>query len=135
MTTLTQSAQNHVSEKEFKLSSVRFMLHLEALGVLIAAVAVYFNQGFGTLTFFALLLAPDLAFLIYALDQKIGAFAYNLAHFVVFPAALIGVGIVGDWSAGIQFGLIWLSHITMDRSIGYGLKYSDEFKHTHLQNV
>jgi len=111
------------------------MLHLEALVVLIASIVLYFNQGFGTLTFFALLLAPDLAFIVYAIDQEMGILAYNVAHLVAFPAVLIAVGVVGDWSAGVQFGLIWLSHIMMDRTIGYGLKYPDDFKHTHMQNV
>jgi hypothetical protein len=29
--------------------------------------------------------------------------------------------------------LIWLSHISIDRVFGYGLKLNDDFKHTHLQ--
>jgi hypothetical protein len=29
-------------------------------------------------------------------------------------------------------GIFWLAHIGFDRSLGYGLKYSSGFKHTHL---
>ena len=135
MTTLTTTSTNTFNQGIKGMSTPRMMLHLEALGVLIASVVLYFNQGFGTLTFFALLLAPDLAFIVYAVDQKIGIFVYNLAHFVAFPALLILLGIVGEWSGGVQLGLIWATHIAMDRSIGYGLKYPDDFKQTHLQNA
>jgi hypothetical protein len=31
--------------------------------------------------------------------------------------------------------LIWLAHIGMDRTIGYGLKYPTAFKDTHLQRA
>jgi hypothetical protein len=31
--------------------------------------------------------------------------------------------------------LIWLAHIGVDRALGYGLKYPDGFKDTHLQRV
>jgi hypothetical protein len=30
--------------------------------------------------------------------------------------------------------IIWMSHISMDRVIGYGLKY-DSFKETHIQKL
>ena len=29
-------------------------------------------------------------------------------------------------------GLVWLAHIGMDCLLGYGLKYNDNFQHTHL---
>jgi len=31
--------------------------------------------------------------------------------------------------------LIWLAHIGMDRMVGYGLKYPDEAKSSHLSRV
>jgi hypothetical protein len=135
MTNATNKMNDRIESNTIKLSMPRLMLHLEALAVLIATIAIYFNQGYGTLTFLALLLAPDLAFIVYAADKKMGIFAYNLAHFVGFPALLIASGVLGDWSSGVQLGLIWAAHIAMDRAIGYGLKYPDDFKHTHMQNV
>ena len=35
----------------------------------------------------------------------------------------------------VQLGLIWLTHIGVDRAIGYGLKYPTGFKDTHLKRV
>jgi len=32
----------------------------------------------------------------------------------------------------IKIGLIFLAHSSFDRVLGYGLKYPDDFSHTHL---
>ena len=32
-------------------------------------------------------------------------------------------------------GVIWFSHIALDRLLGFGLKYPGAFKDTHLQHV
>ena len=32
----------------------------------------------------------------------------------------------------LALGLIWLAHIGGDRLPGFGLKYDDQFQHTHL---
>jgi hypothetical protein len=34
-----------------------------------------------------------------------------------------------------MLGLIWLAHIGIDRALGYGLRYPDAFRETHLQRV
>jgi hypothetical protein len=42
---------------------------------------------------------------------------------------------VGWWQARplvLALGLVWLAHIGVDRLLGYGLKYNDNFQHTHL---
>jgi hypothetical protein len=61
-----------------------------------------------------------------------GAYVYNLVHTTPIPAALIGIGWWQDRSLAVALGLIWLAHIGVDRLIGYGLKYDDSFRHTHL---
>jgi Domain of unknown function (DUF4260) len=33
------------------------------------------------------------------------------------------------------YGLIWLSHLGLDRMLGYGLKYPTQFRDTHPQHV
>jgi hypothetical protein len=81
------------------------------------------------------LLAPDLSTLGYLFGPKLGSVAYNLAHTTVWP---ILIGLAGwrlGWSWATSAALIWLAHIGMDRMIGYGLKYPDSFKRSHLQEV
>jgi hypothetical protein len=43
--------------------------------------------------------------------------------------------VVGDAELAVEVGLIWLTHIGVDRAVGYGLKYPTGFKDTHLQRV
>jgi hypothetical protein len=45
------------------------------------------------------------------------------------------VGLIVDAETAVQIGLIWLAHIGVDRTVGYGLKYPSGFKDTHLQRV
>lgn len=59
---------------------VRLVLRLEGLCVLIAASLAYSKLGFGWGTFALFFFAPDLSFLGYLVNRKIGAFSYNSAH-------------------------------------------------------
>ncbi len=34
-----------------------------------------------------------------------------------------------------RIALIWLTHIGVDRALGYGLRYPSGFKDTHLQRL
>jgi hypothetical protein len=45
---------------------------------------------------------------------------------------LLIAGIATDSPMVYSIALIWFVHIGMDRALGYGLKYRDSFKHTHL---
>jgi hypothetical protein len=80
----------------------------------------------------ALVLAPDLSALGYLRDNRFGARLYNAAHVTPLPAALIGVGWWQHAPLVCALGLVWLAHIGMDRLLGYGLKYNDDPRHTHL---
>jgi hypothetical protein len=42
---------------------------------------------------------------------------------------------MGGPSAALAIGAIWVAHIGMDRMLGYGLKYGDDFTHTHLGRI
>ena len=111
------------------------LLHLEGLALLAAAVALYGYHGFGWWMFALLLLAPDLAMLGYLINIRVGSIGYNLAHTYALPLLLAAIAVGADWQPGLRIALIWLSHIGLDRSIGYGLKYPTHFKDTHLSRV
>ena len=68
----------------------------------------------------------------YLINPRAGALAYNVAHHKGIAVALylLGVQIQLEWLVGA--GLIMLGHSSMDRILGYGLKYSDSFQNTHL---
>lgn len=113
----------------------RRLLHLEGLAVLVAALALYFDAGYGWLALVLLFLAPDLSMLGYLAGPRVGAFTYDVVHTYALPLALALVGVLGGAELATQLALIWLAHIGLDRLLGYGLKYPTGFKDTHLQRV
>ena len=115
--------------------TVRLVLRLEGLALAIAAVVLYADGDHSWWPFALLILAPDLSFLGYAAGPRLGAAAYNLLHNLVLPIALGTSGAVSDSETAVAVALIWLTHIGVDRLLGYGLKYPTAFKDTHLQRV
>jgi len=109
---------------------VRLLLRLEGLAVFLASL-VFYKMVHGHWGTFALLfLAPDLAFLFYAVRRSLGTIAYNAAHSYVLPIALLCAGTLH--SALLPYALVWTAHIGFDRTLGYGLKYKTDFGDTHL---
>jgi hypothetical protein len=53
-------------------------------------------------------------------------------HTYLLPSVLVVVAVVTGSKATSSVGIVWLAHIVMDRGLGYGLKYAENFKHTHL---
>jgi hypothetical protein len=85
---------------------------------------------------FALLfLAPDVSLLGYLRSaSKASAAFYNLVHSYVLPLALgLLAWELGSWLSG-QLALIWLAHISFDRCLGFGLKFPESFRVTHIQS-
>jgi Domain of unknown function (DUF4260) len=113
----------------------RKLLHAEGAAVAVAAVALYVDGGFEWWLLLVLALAPDLSIAAYLAGPRVGAVAYDLAHTYVWPVALAALGAVTETDVAVRLGLIWLTHIGVDRAIGYGLKYPTGFKDTHLQRV
>jgi hypothetical protein len=113
----------------------RALLHAEGVAVAAAAIALYFHADYPWWLLVALALAPDLSMVGYLAGSRIGAAAYDVAHTYVLPVGLAAIGLIVDAETAIQLGLIWLTHIGVDRAMGYGLKYPTGFKDTHLQRV
>ena len=113
----------------------RLLLRAEGLAVAIAAVTLYFHEGYAWWLLLVLALAPDLAMLGYAAGPRVGAIAYDLVHTYAPPVLLAATGVIWSSDDALALALIWLTHIGVDRSVGYGLKYPSGFKDTHLQRV
>ena len=110
----------------------RRWLRLEAGALLAGALLAYSTTGQPWWLVPLAILLPDLLAAGYLGGTRLGAHLYNLAHTTLLPAAVSGLG----WWQGkpliLALGLIWLAHIGADRLLGYGLKYDDDFQHTHL---
>jgi hypothetical protein len=116
-------------------SVASLLLRIESLVALVAVILLYSQQSGDWGAFLVLLLTPDLAFVPYAINQELGRRIYNLVHTYSLPLALAVVALLGGWSIGVSLALIWLAHISLDRAIGYGIKYTSEKGDTHLQRI
>jgi len=110
---------------------VRVWLHVEAAAALAVTLVLYSRTGSSWGTFGALFLAPDLALLGYLFGARAGAAAYNAVHSYAGPLGLTAIGLLGP-AAVLPYALIWLAHCSLDRAVGYGLKYSTAARFTHL---
>ncbi len=115
--------------------SVALILKAEWAAILVASIIAYWLIDGSWLLFAVLLLAPDLAMLGYLAGSRVGAFAYNVAHLLIWPAALFVVAMLVPDGVWMELAIIWLAHIAMDRALGYGLKYATAFRDTHLGRI
>jgi hypothetical protein len=113
----------------------RILLRAEGLAVAVAAIVLYFHAGYPWWLLLVLALAPDLSMVGYLAGPTFGTTAYDAAHTYVSPIVLVTAGVLTDSSIPTELGLIWFTHIGVDRALGYGLKYPTGFKDTHLQRV
>jgi hypothetical protein len=124
-----------VCEESLMLTRPSYLLRVEEAALLAGAVVLYGQMHFSWLLFAALFLAPDLFMVGYLTNPRVGAAMYNLGHVVAAPLVMFALG----WWLGrrglIAVGIIWFSHIALDRLLGFGLKYPGAFKDTHLQHV
>ena len=99
-------------------------------------MTLYFHEGYEWWLLLVLVLATRLcAMLGYTAGPRAGATAYDLVHTYVLPVLLAAAGVIWDSDTALKLALIWLTHIGVDRAVGYGLKYPSGFKDTHLQRV
>lgn len=113
-------------------ASVLLLLRAEGLAVAAVSVALYADTGASWWLFAALWLVPDLSMLGYLGGSCRGARVYNAVHSYVTPGALALSAHLLHANGLLPISLIWINHIGVDRLLGYGLKFSDGFKWTHL---
>ncbi|WP_150285258.1 DUF4260 domain-containing protein [Rummeliibacillus sp. TYF-LIM-RU47] len=115
--------------------SLRKYIYFEyAIGFIICFL-LYIHLEYSILLFILFLLVPDITMLGYLINTKIGSMFYNLGHSLIIPFSLFIIAFITDSTSLLMIVIIWIAHISMDRSIGYGLKYNDAFKNTHLQKI
>jgi len=114
---------------------VKRLLQLEGFALFATAVAFYVKLGASWKLFAILILVPDLSMAFYLAGPRIGAVAYNSAHTTLGPIAAIAAGYFLNAPLALFAGLIWASHVGIDRALGYGLKYATAFGDTHLGRI
>ncbi len=119
---------------------MKTLLRLEELAQLLLIVGVLAMKGVAWWMYLVLFIGPDIGMLGYLVNTRTGAITYNLTHHKGIAILLMLLGLVAEvanmltdvQSGFFLAGLIIYGHSSMDRMLGYGLKFGDHFKHTHL---
>lgn len=111
---------------------VAALLKLEELGIFLLCIFLFNHLNFAWWCFPALLLLPDIGMLGYIINPKIGAITYNLMHHRLLATALAFYSLYSNNDNWKLAAIIFFAHISLDRMLGYGLKYPDSFNNTHL---
>ncbi len=112
---------------------MKFVLKVEEFCLLILFSVAYFYYFNGTWSLYlALFFVPDISFILYLITKKLGAIAYNIFHHKGVMSMVALLGLLLNNQLIIKIGLIFMAHSCFDRVAGYGLKYLDDFDHTHL---
>jgi Domain of unknown function (DUF4260) len=114
------------------LGAPRLWLRVEGATLLAGALVAFSTTHEAWWLVPLIVLAPDFLAVGYLGGTRVGARCYNVAHATPLPAIMVGLGWWRGLPVVLALGLIWLAHIGVDRLLGYGLKYNDNFQHTHL---
>lgn len=108
------------------------VIKLEEIGQFILSIALFSSLDYAWWVFPLLLLTPDISMIGYVWNTKVGAVLYNIFHHKLLGILLLIIGFYGEINGLSLVGIIIFGHAALDRIFGYGLKFSDNFKHTHL---
>jgi hypothetical protein len=111
---------------------MKTLLKLEELFMFGITIFLFSKMDFAWWWYPALLFTPDLSMLGYLINTKIGAATYNFIHHKALGISVYVLGTILASQPLQLAGLILFGHSSMDRVLGYGLKYADSFQHTHL---
>lgn len=110
------------------------LLKTEHLALFILGFFLFLNSEMPWYIFVGGMIAVDLFMIGYLINPKIGAIVYNLGHNYILVAILFILGLMLKNDALYFAGIVSLTHISLDRMLGFGLKYPDHFQHTHLND-
>ena len=114
---------------------MKTLLRLEELGEALFSIYLFSLLPFPWWVYPLLFFAPDLSMLGYIGGPRLGAFTYNLVHHKAIALGLYVLGIFLSIPAISLLGVIFLGHSSLDRALGYGMKYADSFHRTHLGTI
>jgi hypothetical protein len=114
---------------------MKSLIRVEELAMFLLAVFVFTFTEFAWWWFLLLLLTPDVSMIGYLFNNKIGAVGYNIFHHKATAISIFIAGYIFEIPWVELIGIILFAHSSMDRIFGYGLKFSDSFKHTHLGRI
>lgn len=114
---------------------MKSVLKLEELLQFALGIYLFSTLSYTWWWFLVLILLPDIGMLGYLINTKTGALTYNVFHHKGLAILILLIGIYFEIEVMQLIGIILFSHAALDRVFGYGLKYADNFKNTHLGHL
>ncbi|KGO79860.1 hypothetical protein Q763_11680 [Flavobacterium beibuense F44-8] len=114
---------------------MKALIKLEEAALFLLGIYFFSQLDYAWWWFLVLLLVPDFSMIGYAFGNKAGAWAYNFFHHRGVAILLYLAGMYYSSQLLQLIGVIWFAHSSMDRMFGYGLKYENGFKFTHLGEI
>ena len=111
------------------------LLKLEELFLFGLALFLFSKLDYGWGWYALWFFAPDLSMVGYLANPRVGAWTYNLIHHKALAVTLYVLGVLLSIPWLAFAGTILLGHSSLDRVLGYGLKYPESFQATHLGKI
>ncbi|MEZ4805871.1 MAG: DUF4260 domain-containing protein [Flavobacteriales bacterium] len=123
------------------------LLRLEELAQFALCLLLLISNDVPWWCYLLMLIGPDIGMLGYLVNTSVGALTYNILHHKALAVVLVIMGIPGTMENAymelldmgdpainpfLAAGIIIFGHASLDRMLGYGLKFGDSFQHTHL---
>lgn len=114
---------------------MKTVLKLEEAMMFVLGIYLFGTLDYAWWWFLVLILTPDIGMVGYLFGNKIGALSYNLFHHKGIAILVYLAGAYFSIPLCQLIGIILFSHASLDRMLGYGLKYEKGFKFTHLGEI
>jgi len=111
---------------------MKTLLTLEYVALFGLSIFLFWLLPFAWWWYPVLILVPDVGMIGYLVSPQMGAMTYNLTHWLALGILCYVIGYFVSVPALEMAGIIIIGHSALDRALGFGLKYPDAFKHTHL---
>ena len=105
------------------------------MAMLILSIALLWYWKTPWWCYLLMILGPDISMLVYLINNKAVAFCYNLFHHKRLAVLIFLAGLYVVSDIFVVAGVILFGHSSMDRMFGYGLKYEEGLKFTHLGTI
>ena len=114
---------------------MKTLIMLEEVAMSLFSIFIFSTLPYAWWWYPVLILAPDFSAVGYVVNNKIGAVLYNFFHHKALGLSCICIGYFLRNDSLILAGAILFGHSSLDRALGYGLKYFKGFKFTHLGEI
>jgi len=114
---------------------IKKILQIESVIFFLISLYLFNLREQSWLIFILLLFTPDISMIGYLKNKKIGAIVYNVGHNYLLAISMVILGNLTPYDWMITLGIILFAHVSLDRALGFGLKYPKDFKETHIQKV